>query len=286
MDRKPMQIRGNMIDKEKCKKINCLLICLVLISFICTDVKSQKAPNITKVENDCDEQLYKLSPQMALLSAISDERTSCVKKFLQRGINPNFKVDNTYGTFPVLVALAKGNSDIIKELIKAGADIKGEEGKDALLIASSKGNLDIVKVFLENGSDINGKVKGKVAPLMAASYHGQKSILEYLLQSKADVNITSEEGVSSLMLVSDDYNLTQLLIKAGASIEATDNQGRTALFYAVINNQLEKVKALIENGSNVNIQDKKGITVLHLAEDIKDTKQKTKVMKLLKKFEP
>lgn len=46
-------------------------------------------------------------------------------------------------------------------------------------------------------------------------------------------------------------------------IDATDGDGRTALINAVIENQPDFVRWLVENGANVNIQDKIGFSALH-----------------------
>ncbi len=45
------------------------------------------------------------------------------------------------------------------------------------------------------------------------------------------------------------------LLQDGANINATDDQGRTAVMAATYNNQVETVKALIQKGADVNIRD-------------------------------
>ena len=277
--------RKDMKSQKKYLDVLCfLVICFSITLFTFIEAKAQEISRKENVSINCDEELFSISPKAALISAISNDETKCVKIFLQKGLNPNFKINNEYGTFPILVALVKGSAEIIKELVKAGADVKGNEGKDALMIASSEGYLDIIKIFLEAGADVNGKVNGKITPLMAAAYHNQQSVVELLLKCNADANTVSDEGISSLMLVDNNEQIVELLIKAGALIDATDNQGQTALFYAVKNSQYKKIEVLIKNGANVNWKDKKGLASLDLAEKIEDLKQREKIIKILNNF--
>ncbi len=53
----------------------------------------------------------------------------------------------------------KGHLDIVKSLIKQGADINSENagGYTALMKSSSSGHLGIVKYLIENGADIEAK---------------------------------------------------------------------------------------------------------------------------------
>jgi len=55
-------------------------------------------------------------------------------------------------------------------------------------------------------------------------------------------------------------------LKYGADINVKDNDGDTALMYAVNRFQLEKVQALLDAGADVNVKNKKGETALMKAQ--------------------
>lgn len=55
------------------------------------------------------------------------------------------------------------------------------------------------------------------------------------------------------------------LIKGGANVNVQDEDKRTPLIHAVIENKIEMVKLLVENAADINIQDSLGYTALHYA---------------------
>ena len=52
---------------------------------------------------------------------------------------------------------------------------------------------------------------------------------------------------------------------AGAKIDACTDQGRSALLYACSKNRQAIVKKLLNEGANINLEDKLGATPLHRA---------------------
>jgi ankyrin repeat protein len=59
--------------------------------------------------------------------------------------------------------------------------------------------------------------------------------------------------------------IAQLLINNGANVNAQNKDGNTPLHKASEHGNTEVAKLLIENGANVNAQDKNGLTPLHVA---------------------
>ena len=65
-----------------------------------------------------------------------------------------------------------------------------------------------------------------------------------------------------------NYNTTNFLINKGADINLKNkNEGRSPLFYAILNNfnNTNITELLIQKGAEINIQDNKGNTPLHCA---------------------
>lgn len=59
--------------------------------------------------------------------------------------------------------------------------------------------------------------------------------------------------------------LIKSLIKSGANINAKDNDGKTALMFAVMESYISIVTELVDAGANVSMQDKEGSTALMMA---------------------
>ena len=59
-------------------------------------------------------------------------------------------------------------------------------------------------------------------------------------------------------------SLLRALLDAGANVDVQDSNGRTPLFMAS-EGHIDSVRVLLEAGANANLQDKKGVTPLHVA---------------------
>ena len=60
----------------------------------------------------------------------------------------------------------------------------------------------------------------------------------------------------------EKYDIAKTTLKE-FGIDATDGYGRTALINAVIENKPQFIRWLIDNGANINHQDRNGFSVLH-----------------------
>jgi ankyrin repeat protein len=80
-------------------------------------------------------------------------------------------------------------------------------------------------------------------------------------------NSRGAHGVSPLhwMATLGDAEGIRLLIEAGANINATDDQGNTALHEAVARRQTSAAKMLIERGASIGMRNVAGQTPLNLA---------------------
>ena len=63
----------------------------------------------------------------------------------------------------------------------------------------------------------------------------------------------------------NDSNEAARLLKAGFDPDIKDADGRTALMHTVIDGKDQLLDLLIDNGSDVNLQDKQGLSPLHFA---------------------
>lgn len=86
---------------------------------------------------------------------------------------------------------------------------------------------------------------------------GDFNTTELLLYTKfADINVKDNNGITLLMYFSNNIKAIQLLLKYGADVTAKDNDGKTVLIHAVINNNLDVTKLLLDvYPDNIDIPD-------------------------------
>ena len=159
------------------------------------------------------------------------------------GIDPNLK-DKDGETI-----LLKTNSypDIQKLLLLHGADptIKYKRGATVLHYWYEKGDMELLDEFLSLGCQIDEPDNKGLTPLWYAAYASQeyeKPILA-LIEKGADPNAQNDKGESVLLRYlkstksdgTKDYvkNVVAALLAAGARPADTDDEGNSALSYAV-----------------------------------------------------
>ena len=121
--------------------------------------------------------------------------------------------------------------------------------------------------WAEARSRLEDNARGETALISAVSRGENIKKVRQLLGAGANVNATDNDGLTALMQV-HDAETAKLLIEAGAGINAADKAGRTALMHVVasfgtVEKITELVKALIDAGADVNAADDDGKTALH-----------------------
>ena len=91
-------------------------------------------------------------------------------------------------------AVKEKDLETIELLIKKGVDVnsKDKSGKTPLYWAAEYGRTNVVKLLLKAGADVNatvsdGPLKG-YTPLHEAAYLGHKDTVKVLIKAEADVN--------------------------------------------------------------------------------------------------
>ena len=105
--------------------------------------------------------------------------------------------------------------------------------------------------------------------------HNSQEALDILLKKGAKPNVASIlSGCTSLHVAARFGHIRiieRLLIVKNLDIDATDQQGMTALHLAISRGYENICKYLIDNGAGINITTKEGHTCLHLAANAGNT---------------
>ena len=95
--------------------------------------------------------------------------------------------------------------------------------------------------------------------------------LNRLVNEQAELKIKVNEqdvyGKTALMYAIENNNktATNFLLKSGADVNKQDKEGKTALMYAVEKKNPSLVKILLNNNANIDIRDKEGNTAVDIA---------------------
>ena len=139
-------------------------------------------------------------------------------------------------------------TETAKEIIAKGADLRGYNPNDfrkasdmslPLLSAVDKEDLEIVKLLLKSGADPNAGIRGRDDeddevdryPLLEAVYHNNSEIISLLLKYGADINIRDRQGNTALLIAAYifDYDAAKLLIDAGANINVKNKEKQNVI---------------------------------------------------------
>lgn len=137
-----------------------------------------------------------------------------------------------------------------------------------ILDGAHRGNIDLVIKGISEGENIDEQEqeKGNTA-LMLASYFRHFEIVDLLLKNGATVDIEEFEQNTALhkAVWTGDLKIVELLLKNGADINRKEVIGMTPLMLSAYYGPSTIVKFLLENGADPDLVDDEGLSALDIA---------------------
>lgn len=196
-----------------------------------------------------------------VIAAIAAGDHAELARVLDRGGSPNAtgEIRLAAGTYPVTAigaALAKQDAIALALLLAHHADanqrepsLMGSEGRLPLATAAWNGDAAAVVALLAAGARVDGDGTG-MSPASYAANSGHLDALAVLLAAGARRDGNGENGTSypPLAMAAEHTCLpcVRYLLQAGAPVDSRDILGITALGYAVIKQDLEMVRTLLD----------------------------------------
>lgn len=227
-----------------------------------------------------------------LSAAAAAGNVDVIASLLEAGADANEQ--NADGWTALMSAARKGNVKAARLLIEKGADVNRRERlreQTALLWAAAESQPEIVRELLAHKADpdargeivdlqsrFSGETRAKyrppggLTPLLYAAQDGWMECAKALVESGADINLSSTDNVSPLLLavLNGNVDLAAFLTSKDAKVSQGDRWGRTPLYAAVGLNavprsdhpggadgektSLDVIGALLDKGANPNAQ--------------------------------
>lgn len=214
----------------------------------------------------------------------------------------------------LMMASARGYCNVIRVLTNAGvsSNTAAEDQTTALMSAAKGGHFEAARLLIEKGTAVNArKAETALVCLMRTELEGRASlnappygvqdILPMLLERGLDVNASTVDGDTALLLATDpryphsddarllleaganpvltercaeialissyrirsmDFAVLELILDAGVDPNKGDCEGETALMRASEDSEVHKLRRLLMGGANVDAVDYSGRTAL------------------------
>lgn len=118
------------------------------------------------------------------------------------------------------------------------------------------------------GNDINQRDFGGFTALHVAVVRNNLDLTQFLLREGANPNIQDNQGMAPIFIIgisSLDYFIAAMLLDWGSDLEIVDRSGHTVLHFAIHNTSYRLVELLLVSGARLYSADLDGFTPLHYA---------------------
>ena len=178
---------------------------------------------------------------------------------------------NTQGIAEAMVIAKRSGLKEARERLRRGVNIDQKQrswGFNLLYLSASTGDAQDVAVLLALGANPDVPNDDGETPLLRAVLNKHLDVVRKLLAAGADPSVRSKSGLSPLFVAVTDNNarMVNALLDGGADADEEQlGAGATILHAAAYGGYHAAVKALIEHGADVNVEDENGVTPLGFA---------------------
>lgn len=162
-------------------------------------------------------------------------------------------------------AVERGDPEQVRRALESGCDPNAEDdrGLRPILYALRSGNPDVLGVLLEAGADPDEPTS--MPPLVAAI--GNDALFDVVLSSGASVDARNRNGQTALMVACwrEQVAHAMALLERGADVSLVDDSGSTALIYACMHGLGGVASRLLELGADPTVTDRNNRTALTYA---------------------
>ena len=196
-----------------------------------------------------------------LSKASAEKDIDMMTELLDGGLNVDVQPEDTPVTALIMACSYPGYEEVVSLLISKEADVnfRGKGGKTPLMWAAGN-SYKSTKLLLENGADVKAKADDGMTAFIQATLGVQSNrvttdVMDILLKNGADINAATTgknvSGWTALLFatVNGDEELVDYLLRNGAFVNHTSDEGQSALALAKQEKYESLVKLLKQHGA-------------------------------------
>ena len=179
-----------------------------------------------------------------------------------RDIDITFKNPGILEKTALYQACQNGHVEFITRLLKISnidTDEVSSHGDTPFHVACVHGNVHVLELLCNAGVDIEKKTGRGSTPFIIACRHGHLKVIEFLLYKGIDPNIRTSEGYTGLHVayINNHFHVIKYLLEAACvNINTNDNRGKTILHLACEHEgNIPICEMLIRHGADKEITD-------------------------------
>lgn len=189
-------------------------------------------------------------------TSVHTERAGLQEELMQVLLDYGARIESPVGSGIINSCLANGRKGAAEFLAKRGARVDLEA-------AAGLGRLDLVQSYFDNDGKL-GKEASKAQMhrgFLWACEYGRTAVVDFLLGKEPDFHEQAGTGQTCLhwAVIGGHVEIIQRLVESGASLEARNSYGGTALgqaFWSLANNDygtnhVPVIEALLESGAKI-----------------------------------
>ncbi|KAL8801160.1 MAG: hypothetical protein Q9182_004665 [Xanthomendoza sp. 2 TL-2023] len=213
------------------------------------DVNLDREPSDEKDDDGCIT---------ALQCAAASGDESIIRILVANGANLSLEREDSYLKSALHAASYNGRTDNVKVLLELGSEVnlRGGQVGTCLQAAAIIGYVETMAALLDAGADINEHHVGCYgSALIAAIVNSKHDAVKLLLERGADPSLSAglkyDYPIIAAARLWENMDDVQLLIDAGANVNAQGGTWHTALQAAAVDGNYDTMRVLLDTGADM-----------------------------------
>lgn len=164
--------------------------------------------------------------------------------------------------------LLRDDGSGLANMMRSAMDISTTNPKPGKILSFENDSSEMETIHVPGGDTFEQKrIDIAISECIFGNLHSIQQYLSTSVETELFLHGRNDTGNTILIMASAEWNheMVSLLLKHGADVNATNNDGRSALMEAALWGRIESVRALLEGYADKQVQDTQGRRAIDLA---------------------